>query len=81
MATASLAQALIDGYVENGFAASPEPGVMTRDDGEGHIELVGGSTPGELEVFVQGDHSGTVKYDSETFAEELHELVHEELGY
>lgn len=81
MAESVFVNQLVSDYVENGFADSPEHGVLTRPDGEGHVELARGANGESLDVFIGGDFVDTVNYDSDTFAEDLNGLIHEELGF
>lgn len=80
MAESLFVNQLVNDYVENGLADSPEHGVLTRTDGEGHVELALGEDRNSLEVYVGGDFVDSVSYDSDTFAEDLNSLIHEELG-
>ena len=81
MAESVFVNQLVSDYVENGLADSPEHGVLTRPDGAGRVELVPGEDGESLDVFIDGDHVDTVSYDSDTFAEDLNGLIHEELGF
>lgn len=81
MAESLFVNQLVDDYVENGLADSPESGVLTRTDGSGRVELETGEDRNSLDVFVGGDFLDSVSYDSETFSEDLAGLVHDELGF
>lgn len=80
MAESLFVKQLVDDYVDNGLALSPESGVLTNVDGTGHVELVLGEDRNSLDVFIDGDHTENVSYDDENFAQTLNNAVHEELG-